>query len=228
MKKSLILIFCCIVSMYLRSLEAVECPPLFISLGVSCEVAHECRSCGVRNRAYPFDWLLTLDPHGLVSLLQRDFEFFLKEDHLILNSRGFYDTFYNIEFRHDLYSMDTSFEEYLPTLQEKYAKRIERFRQLALYQGKVYFFRSAYPPHYPPLTTSESECFAITLSQAKALKEALYQLFPTLDFTLVIINYSGISSDTISGIDKVIECKIGRDAASLRDIIQRLQAVQVR
>lgn len=221
MTRTLKLIFCWISFLCLAELGATE--PLFVSLGASCEVAHEFRSCGVRNRAYPFDWLLTLDPHGLVTLIQSDFEYFLKKEHLQLHNRGFSDTFYDIEFRHDLYGMDTSFEEYLPTLQDKYKKRIDRFRQLNCYQGKVYFFRSAYPPYYPPLATSHTNCFAITPLQAKALKEALSQLFPKLDFTLVIINYSGIHSDAIEGIDKVIECKIGHDAQSLCNVIQRLK-----
>lgn len=225
MKQALIIIFCWVsfLGQHAAADEGKAFSPVFVSLGSSCEVAHQFRSCGVRSRAYPFDWLLTLDPDGLVSLLRSDFESFLDKNHILLDGGSFFDTYYNMEFRHDLYGADSSFEEYLPTIQEKYERRIARFRKLGTYAGKVYFFRSAYPPHYPPLTTSHPECFAITSAQAKKLKDALSQLFPAMDFTLVIINYSEVPSENICGIDKVIEFKIGRDAPSLAHVIQMLK-----
>ena len=221
MKKIFFLIFSCLIVASSTLCKAGE-PPLFVSLGASCEVAHVLRDTKARSAAYPFDWLLTLNPEGFVSLLQNNFESFLKQDCLKQIPTGFTNTLYDIEFRHDLYGMDTSFEEYLPTIQEKHQRRISRFRNLNDFSGKVFFLRSAYPPHYPPLTTGHTNCFVITSIQAKKLQEALVRLFPKLNFTLVIVNYAKVTSQRIVGIDKVVEYTIGKDVQGLEQLIQLL------
>lgn len=202
--------------------------PVFISLGCSCEVAHQLRWNGMRDRAFPFDWLLTTNCAGFVALLEDNFKFFMDNRYLSMachNSTytSLFNNYYYIEFRHDLYDMDTSFEEHLPFIQEKYEKRIHRFRELGSYPGKVYFIRSAYPPEYDHSSAIVTEeCLALTFSHAKDLRDTLNKLFPYLDFTLVIVNYRDVPCPEIIGLEKVIEFKIGKDAG-FADLIKSLK-----
>ena len=214
-----------------------EREPLFVSLGSTCQVTSYFRQAGITG-SFPFDKLLTPDGNGLVSLLRNDFAGFLDQRSLhqdkqfisinyrVINKR------YNIDFRYDWHDLDDSFEEDLPKIQEKYQKRIDNFRQLANYTGKVYFVRSAYPTGYPlnpnfylPKLTNDSDI--IFSSQAKKLKEVLCQKFPNLDFELIILNFAELRSPNITGLDKVIEYKI-KGSQATQDFLQLYENLKKR
>jgi len=161
----------------LSSLKAVS-EPLFVSLGSNCEVAMQLRNHNVRTVAFPFDWLLTPSLPLLSLLLEEDFSSFLHPDDLIyLPSRGIVNTRYQIYFRHE---KDLSF---LVDIQTKYERRIQRFRALKHYEGKVYFLRAANGPGRVNPST------IITPLEACNLYETLQKQFPKLHFQLIIINY---------------------------------------
>ncbi len=83
----------------------------------------------------------------------------------------------------------------------KYQRRIDRFRSLANYKGKVFFLRSAYwgsvsDPHRCYRIVENLE---ITDEAALKLHDALRKRFPNLDFTLVIINTHDRRAPVIEG-----------------------------
>lgn len=168
---------------------------LYVSLGAHCEVANFIGYNGLRTAAYPFDWMLTTR-HSVISILEQDFAHYLDISYLQLHQFGVANLYYHIEFRHDWpyfgkdwFKMDI--KRTLPEIIEKYQRRIERFYQLADYQGKVYFIRAPididYALDYYPTFTNEAK--TITIDEALGLKKALLNKFPNLDFELIIINY---------------------------------------
>lgn len=200
--------------------ENLEKEPLFVSLGSHCEVAIKLRENQLRTTAFPFDWLLTLDHRGLIALLQDNFTYFLNEQYFIKHPYKPYvleNCYYKIEFRHDQPSLeiDRRVDAYQKQMQEiavKYARRIDRFRQLGACTGKVFFIRAAYDFQNDPNPYFKEKSQAqVTLNQAVELKNALEQFFPFLDFTLIIINYKEEKAPSITGVDRVMEFKIRKE-----------------
>lgn len=182
--------------------------PLFVSLGSHCEPCVMLRHFNFRKIAYPFDWLVTIDHKGFVSILEEDFSGFLDKENLFSfldHSTVIQDSHYNIEFKHDGSLLLK--EEDFQLAKEKYAKRISRFRELRNYPGKVYFIRVAYdlPEGGPTYWLVEP---TIQREDAFALKEALDNYFPKLDFSLLILNYLEDLPEPIGEIPGVIEYKI--------------------
>lgn len=164
---------------------------LFVSLGSYCAPASLARSCGHRKAAFPFDWNICLDGEKLIEIFDDDFAHFLNEDYLVpfgwatlLNTR------YHLEFVHDGSWDGENGSIYMPILQSKYRRRIERFQNLRNHRGKVFFIRAAYV-----YSTEDRNRFYkikenIEISEEYALKlyEAIKRYFPNLDFSLIIIN----------------------------------------
>lgn len=173
---------------------------LFVSLGSYCAPASLARSCGHRKAAYPFDWNICLDGEKLIEIFQDDFQYFLNEYYLVpygwatlLNTR------YHLEFVHDGNWEAKDISTYMPILQSKYARRIARFQELVHHQGKVIFIRSAYIFSLEDLNRyyKVSENIEISEDYALRLYIALRDYFPTLDFSLIIINNHEAQNVTI-------------------------------
>lgn len=100
----------------------------FISLGYFCDVASDLEKLGLRSYSYPFDWNLTsLDNN--IKLIENNFEDFLNIDNIKQLSgypNRYVDIKYNVFFYHDFVSYK-SLEEQLPSVKEKYQRRINRF-----------------------------------------------------------------------------------------------------
>ncbi len=166
---------------------------IYVSLGSYCEVGHALRACGLRKAAFPFDWIVSFDGELLITILQDNFQHFLDDNHLVVGDRGpgpLLNTYYHLEFLHD---GDFRGELFLPTLEKfktKYQKRIERFKRLADYRGKVVFMRTAneYSLTDPHRYYFCAENVEISDEYAWRLYTVLQQFFPLLNFTLVIIN----------------------------------------
>jgi hypothetical protein len=166
------------------SIEHLINGPLFVSLGSHCEISSMLRVCNQRKAAFPLDWVISFDGENLIRLLQEDFKYFGYTDFLIpLPNETFVNTLYKLEFLHD----GNNYETFLP----KYYRRIQRFRNLCNYRGKVIFIRYAYVysfkndgrRFFPFSENSEmSDEFSLRLYQT------LKNYFPNLDFTLVILN----------------------------------------
>jgi len=197
-----------------------EAPPLFVSLGSDCEVAMKMRENGLRHYAFPFDWLQFPSHKHLIALLNENFEFFLDANYYIQNPEyptHLEHTRYHFEFRHDWPFEDTAtsserYKLHKEAIHAKYTRRIERFRQLVSYPGKVFFIRSAYDHTKGPngywWKVGYEKSNKLDATCAKEIYEALRGLFFDLDFTLVVINYQDEDIPWINGCDGVVEFKI--------------------
>jgi hypothetical protein len=155
--------------------------PLFISLGADCYVAGNLVHIGYRRASFPFDWLLSLDHNGIIKILDDDFKYFLDPSCYSLHTNKYLiHTYYHFEFRH----------EHDDDLIGKYGRRVDRFRRLNNYAGKVFFIRkssasAASPAFYWP----SKDLLNISFEHAFELKQVLKKRFPNLDFSLVIVNF---------------------------------------
>lgn len=184
---------------------------LLVSLGPWCEVAQRVKDNHLRRFSFPFDWILSLDYQGFLRALEDDFAFFINEKHLEQTPQGpVFNSYYNFYFLHDWVKND--FEEKLNVIRERYSRRINRFKDLNQYKGRVIFIRSAFDTTIPVFSNAvlTKECSKITFSDAKALKDVLDLKFPELDFYLIIINFIDENVPPILDINNVIECKIQR------------------
>ena len=164
---------------------------LFVSLGSYCAPASLARSCGHRKAAFPFDWNISLDGEKLIEILEDRFLNFLNEEYLVpFGWATLLNTYYRLEFVHDGYWEEKDVLVYMPILQAKYKRRIERFKNLQQHRGKVFFFRSAYVHSTEDKNRyyKIEENIEISEEYALRLHKALRAFFPNLNFTLIIIN----------------------------------------
>ncbi|HSX04685.1 MAG TPA: DUF1796 family putative cysteine peptidase [Rhabdochlamydiaceae bacterium] len=172
--------------------QEISQEPLFVSLGSTCTTAHTHRECGIRKAAFPFDWIVSLNGEKLIEILEEDFLHFLDSNVLRVLGQALLNDYYYLEFLNegDWAGADNNIKAF----SEKCQRRINRFRQLANYQGKVFFVRTAYPGSLsdPHRIWKVKENIEITYEYAAKLHQALKKCFPKLDFELIIINsYDG-------------------------------------
>lgn len=200
---------------------SLERKPLFVSLGSSCEVAMELRRCSLRSVAFPFDWLLTLNHDLFIDLLNENFNHFLDKNSFSMhpgNSKIIENHLYQVEFRHDppelvVGSLEEIYKHQLGEILSKYSRRIERFRELRNYPGKIFFIRAAYN-----FAGNENVCWGdfysgksqavYTPTQIRELRKTLETYFPGVNFTLIIINHREEYPYEIMNIPGVIEFKV--------------------
>lgn len=165
--------------------------PLFVSLGSHCRTAHMHRECGIRKAAFPFDWIISFDGEKLVDLLEEDFFHFLNPDFLKVSGQALLNDYYHLEFLNEGDWEDAAYD--ITEFSVKCQRRINRFRQLANYQGKVFFVRTSYPLISDPHRIWKiKENIEITYEYAKKLHNTLKKCFPKLEFALIIMNgYEG-------------------------------------
>ena len=193
--------------------------PVFVSLGCNCDVAEEMRNNQLRKGAFPFDWLCTFNPDSIKDLLDDDFQFFLDKQCLLqypipINSNQAVNLYYDIEFTHDNLPLDRWEEWEVQSTLSKFERRINRFRNLRQYPGKVIFIRSSYNFKSFGMSHFQKEWWVmptkkISSKQIQELKNALDRYFPDLDFILVMVNYTeeSLLPEEIPG---VLEFKMNR------------------
>ena len=212
LKKKILILHILLVFLVSRVL-AEDASTLYVSLGSYCEAAGSLRENKLRTEAFPFDWLLTFNQEKLISLLENDFSFFLEEKYLFRDPNrlsAVENSYYEMEFRHDfLEESGEEFKKNLQEIQEKYDRRIQRFRELKNHKGKVVFIRVAYDlSHGGPVYWWQENYGSIHAENAAILKCALDRFFSDLNFTLVIVNYVEENVPKIKDIDGVLEFKI--------------------
>jgi len=117
----------------------------FISLGSFCSPALWIKELGLRNSAYPLDWILTPDLRRTNDLIENNFIDFLEIKHLVAMDKltsvtlNMQNTKYNLRFVHD-FSKDSDAESQLSDVKTKYDRRINRFYE-TLYSRKILFIR---------------------------------------------------------------------------------------
>ncbi len=100
----------------------------FISLGYFCSIALELERMGLRSCSSPFDWCIS-EWSGVEKAITTHFENFLNYDNLYQSKKEhmyYMDAEYGITFFHD-FNKYKSLEDQLPSVQNKYQKRIDRF-----------------------------------------------------------------------------------------------------
>lgn len=138
-------------------------PLTFVSLGRDCETGFVLRDLGLRNHAYPFDWIITPNFEAICLLIEDKFQHFLTLDYLKLDGRRIVNTYYDIAFYHDFPrqgvtpDLHTEFQDssklivenyvdYLDDVTKKYTRRIERLVQLFDGSSKVVLVRTHINP----------------------------------------------------------------------------------
>lgn len=127
---------------YLMSISEV-----YISLGDNCAVAYHLSQLGLRQTAFPFDWMLSPKLCEIVNLIDNNFDDLFNVEHL--EFKNYSDNFpyiegdnwveeksttrrvrnkkYKVDFVHDFHNTDAcNIEEVC----QKYTRRIERFYNL--------------------------------------------------------------------------------------------------
>jgi tellurite resistance-related uncharacterized protein len=164
--------------------------PLFISLGSFCGPASSIRSAGQRKAAFPVDWMLSVDGEKIIEMLDTDFVHFTNPRYLSPFVNGvLLNRHYHIEYSHEGVWTKENFFQNLSPFQEKYQRRIERFKKLRQYQGGVYFIRSAWAlSTHPNYAFSSPANLEISEEYAERLYAALQRYFPQVDVYLIIKN----------------------------------------
>lgn len=192
--------------------------PLFVSLGGSCHTALALRGAGLRVAAFPFDWLISTNHHVFLKILDEDFQHFTDASVFALHQGvpASNNLYYNIGFPHDFdlnnFACGNGVKQW-DTFKEKYDRRINRFRQLRQYPGKVFFVRAM----WSQLNEGKNGEFYENKKRAQELRSALDRYFPSLNFTLIILSYNDLPIPSIHGVKGVVEWKIGRSHQECKD-----------
>jgi hypothetical protein len=154
----------------------MEEPAVFdkvISLGRACDTAHQIRRYFRQTEAYPFDWLGT-PFEGLLALLRHDFSGFLQTSDLESEQGCVREARYGARLRHDFPVLDP---EQIAAVQARYGRRIERFRQAVAGANRILFVRG-----------QQHIGDALPFDPAITLERTLREVFPHLDFHLLVLN----------------------------------------
>lgn len=164
--------------------------PLFIPLGSFCGTASSLQAQGLRKASFPFDWYLSVDGEKMIEIIDDDFQYFFKTKYLTPFVTGvLLNTYYHFEFSHEGIWTTGLVNDKFIKFYEKYARRIERFRKLGQYKGKLFFVRSAWPlSTHPNYAYSDQGNLDISLEYAERLHESLQNRFPKSDVYLIIQN----------------------------------------
>jgi hypothetical protein len=174
--------------------------PIYISLGSSCGPAMMLRDLGLRDKAYPFDWIVS--PYeSILESINDDFTKFFSS----LNINPIYNegvtNYYGFYFPHDwptikkpnIYDIKSSdfvkkgiihanWNEATPIVQERYSRRIKRFTNACLGQNKIFFIRTDIDGD----TTASLEESIKNKSYAIKLVNIIKAKYPKLDFTIIV------------------------------------------
>jgi hypothetical protein len=178
------------ISRQLLTLLIFSCPILFaeediciISLGQNCRASELLILFNLKKHSYPFEWKIT-SFEALYDCLKDDFNDFANPNYFVpyFDQRSPVNK-YGIVLAHDFpivvlgidkdgkekTAIDPNWMELLPEVQEKYQRRIDRFREACLSKKKVFFIRYG----------------GIVKEQAKQLTQLIAAKYPCLDFTLM-------------------------------------------
>jgi hypothetical protein len=134
---------------------------IFIPLGIDCTLAWALRKCGLRHRAYPFDWIVTY--RGVSEYLANDFQTFGVENPDLL-------------FLHDTFPGDET----------KYHRRIARLRQLLdsfqEEEKEICFLRKSHSVH----NHTEHARMKEDIEDMREWELLLLNRYPFLNFKIIV------------------------------------------
>jgi hypothetical protein len=199
---------------------SIETAPLFVSLGSDCNAAHTLKACKLRNASYPFDWITSHDGEGLIKVFEEDFSWYLEAKYLShylrppsLDEWILINTRYNFEFIHDGNPHESL--EVEEKIKEKCFRRLNRFKELGQFDGRVYFLREARVFHLDDrLNFTRYHNYEMSEEYSIRLYNTLKDFFPKLDIHLVIVNhYAGTGMD----VEKTISDRIYMVRTNLKE-----------
>lgn len=165
---------------------------IIINLGENCSARAVLEGVQIKQESYPFDSCI-IPFQGLIKCLEEDFQDYTNPDYFtpyidkqspvnkygIVLSHSFPLTVIGKkENGDDLLILDPNWREVLPTVQEKYKRRITRFRDACRSNKKVCFFRY----------------LDISPNGAKQLSQLIKTIYPNLEFVLVCVENTTSSS----------------------------------
>ena len=130
--------------------------PLYISLGEDCAIAYHLALNGLREFALPFDWAIHKDTSKLIQFIR---DIFADNNSIFLNPNNWKlkpikkdthiveeaDTFSRFRAIHNIYKCEYphEFDHNInwDSFIDKYTRRINRFKDLVLYDRKIIFIR---------------------------------------------------------------------------------------
>lgn len=159
-----------------------------ISLGKNCNIAHNLRAIGLRDAAYPFDWMIS-DFDAICAAFEDDFQKFLDPASLKEGEdpREIID-YYGLRYRHDFPrngyevtlnetetllfgSIREDWRDFIDAVREKYQRRINRLKKVLKGTDYVYLIR-----------------YQITKDEALQLRNIIASQYPELQFTFIAVN----------------------------------------
>lgn len=161
-----------------------------VSLGWNCHPAVNLLHNNIRFAAFPFDWNQT-SFYGLCGLLENSFADFLNPAYLICpypGCAGAFNTKYNTALSHDfpfvrdpqgIDHVVDNYVDHIPSIQEKYNRRIKRLYAVSSMAKKIYFFRLCPSSWGYDIQQGPHEM--------EILRDVLRRLFPHNNWTLVVI-----------------------------------------
>lgn len=189
------------------NLPEVKNELLFISLGSHCLPAGLLRESALRQAAFPFDWIISLDNDGIVKAIQDNFleflnEYYLIPDHFLLENASGANLIhmrYHFEFVHEGNFQGSESRKNMEGLKQRYQRRIERFRKLSQYTGTVVFLRCCYSSGLIDNHRYFKCAEILDISDEDSLKLywALRTRFPRLKMKLIIMNEGNLSQHGI-------------------------------
>jgi hypothetical protein len=204
-----------------------------ITLGQDCSAATALRTLSMRNYALPFDWIRS-NPEILSEVILNNFKGFHESLKLSENKNYVIDS-YGLEFPHDYptvkqpvlnmndedifeHRIIDTWEEYIPSIQEKYKRRIERFHSimnseepvLALFAGQVdhvNLFKNAFKIRY-----NKTNVYYTVLSEECISDEQGKNLLENHNISLCEPEEILIDENGNMAIDKTAQAKLWFDA----------------
>jgi len=140
---------------------------VIVSLGIDCTIAEILNKICLRDRAFPFDWIVTY--RGIAQCIQDDFDKFMPMAPSELSAQG-------MLFIHHSFPQD----------QAKFERRIERFRQvLTDRSNKLIFLRRGHRGFHHEEIERLNIPLMDDLQEIQNLVTTFGQLYPSLHYEIV-------------------------------------------
>jgi hypothetical protein len=160
---------------------------IIIPIGENCRISYILIDHNLKQHSYPFEWKITSFESLYICLIDDFYEFSNPKYFVPYFDQRSPVNIYGIVLAHDfpvvtlgfdqngkeLTAIDPNWMQLLPEVQEKYQRRIERFRQACLSEKKVVFIRY----------------LGISKEEAQKFVDLIGSTYPKLDFTLICINH---------------------------------------
>lgn len=118
-----------------------------ISLGGTCQVAHQIKRSGMRLASYPFDWLFSTEPEYVIKAFEDDFKDFLKYENLDeaekteTEHKRVTDKYYHMIHQH-IFPLDEPIADSYASVKEIVDRRVRRLLSLQGKNMSILFIRT--------------------------------------------------------------------------------------